>query len=227
MTCWTENSAESPSSSDDPPPPVLVGATPVAGGDQQGTPILATALVSAAAGGDEDHEPLRNQPAGAAAPDASAASSATSPPARYLVRFVRQGKFLDAAGTFLYPRNGQPSQEWTLGQGKIENPASRKVLAAEWSEAKRAYTGSVAFLPSPPRDGGGGGGGEAEGEGRRDAPADWTWDVTAEGTIRHRATGKLLGVSISLRGFRLGLWQAASGPDLHQWQLLPLDVVVS
>jgi hypothetical protein len=150
-----------------------------------------------------------------------------SPSPLYLIRFVKQGKFLDCTDVLLFPRNGQPSQEWRFYQGKLENPSTGRLLAAEWSDDKRAYTGFVVFLPSKRDEIADDDAADQEQilQRREKVPADWTWEFTTDGTIRHRASGKLLCVCVSWRGFLLCLRQG-NRSELHQWQLLPVDLVV-
>ena len=58
--------------------------------------------------------------------------------------------------------------------------------------------------------------------------ADDVWDVTAEGTILHRATGQVLGLGlnrIGWRGNKLHLYDPDPHNEVQQWQLLPLDLI--
>jgi hypothetical protein len=118
----------------------------------------------------------------------SSASSSTEPRRRFLIRNVRCGTYLDATGAtsedpssiYLQPRNGHPTQQFSFFEGRIQSPLGW-ALAAEWSSERQSYSSRVVrWTPATAvRDDGAGG--------------DATWDVTAQGTILHRATGQVLG----------------------------------
>jgi hypothetical protein len=58
--------------------------------------------------------------------------------------------------------------------------------------------------------------------------ADAAWDLTADGTIMHRATGQVLGLGlnrIGWRGCKLHLYDPDPHNDLQQFQVLPIDLI--
>jgi hypothetical protein len=123
-------------------------------------------------------------------------SSSSEPRRRFLIRNVKCGTYLDAGGAtsadpssiYLQPRNGQPTQQFSFVEGRIQSPQGW-VLAAERSNERQSYGSRVVrWTPaSAVRD---------------DGAADATWDVTAEGTILHRATGQVLGLGLNRIGWK-------------------------
>lgn len=148
--------------------------------------------------------------------DPSHPPDASSP--RYLIRNVKSRKFLDATvapstsespAIYLFPRNGQSSQEWILQQGNILNPSTQRLLAVDWDESRQTYNRGLAWTTvDTVRD-----------------PSDVTWDFTAEGTISHRATGQVLGLGFSMWGLQLWLYRHSIHNEFQQWQLIPVSLV--
>jgi Ricin-type beta-trefoil lectin domain len=203
---------------------------------------IVSALVEAVAIDEEEEDVTYNDDGGgsngaAAAASASAtgalsassvSASPSSAPRLHLVRNVTTGKFLDASGAassdpttiYLQPRNGRPAQLFSFEKdGRIVSALAttttqqlKYVLTAEWSAERQSCSRVVRWTEaSKVRD-----------------TADAAWDLTADGTVMHRATGQVLGLGlnrIGWRGCKLHLYDPDPHNDLQQFQVLPIDLI--
>jgi hypothetical protein len=147
------------------------------------------------------------------------ANDTTIPPI-YLIRNVASGLVLDkdigAANTsILRPRNGKPSQEWTLGgekDGTILTREGRIMLVAKWDDANKVYSNKVVV---------------ADGSGPVD-PAAGKWEITRDGYVHHFATGMMLAAESSNPDLMVpyqAVLRYRSNELNQQWQFIPLLTV--